>query len=399
MSKKNDSDFIYNEAKVADGKDVLASIRHDIIEVDQFLYNTMMSIGGAKGIENILTEDYTIDLKQPEKLMEQSRDDLKTIMQTLDNNIDMIDRFMNPQDSNVKTPIGNENGNNNGNIENENKDQTYTKEQIINNDLTEETPEEDVTSINEKITTNDPSQEATIKVINDQKQQTVCIYGPPSMMDTNNTPTDIPTDVPTNDTPTDSVVSIGSNQQTVCIYGPPSSFGLEDTHVVNPTPVVTPTQPVNPVVSEPVVATPVEVQNNPSTNVVNTPTTTTTSGENTSTTSGTTSTSTKISTGKVGSTLNSNLTSKNASVVPSSTSRDTQTENRVKTDTKKESYTATRHDGMDKKVIAGAIGGAALLGAVGIGVPASATKKKERDTDENFDGSSYTPTTDNYNPN
>ena len=410
---KNDTTLIYNEAKVSEGKDLLAGIRKVFIEVDNNVYDGINKISAAKGIENVTSADYSIDLKKPTTLVDQSRTDLKRIIDTLDEQIRLIDKFMNPQDdSTANTPINTDKDNN---IENSNKDTTYTKNQLLG---IEDIPAEDAGTeeITEKVTGTDPTTDETKKVkIDMPNKNEETVINP-------NVTTDVPTDSGitnnTNTTTTTTDTNTNKKVDTTTTINTNTNVNVEPEVIVNPTnettnTVVTPDAPTQttvispgPVYTEPsytpqnevVNTTPVNNTppvNNTNTTVSNPTSTETTTGTSTKVSTPKTETTTKVSTPKV-----SSINSKNASVVPVNTSRDTQTENRVKTDTKKESYTAVRHDGLDKKVVAGAIGGAALLGAVGIGVVAGATKKKEKDTDENFnDGNNYYPTDENYNPN
>ena len=400
---KNDSSLIYNEAKVAEGKDLLAGIRKAFIDVDNYIYDAVNNVKTAKGVDLVLNADYSIDLKKPTDLVDQSRTDLKQIIDTLDENMRMIDKIMNPQEDTANAPINN--GNNGTNVENDNKEETYTKNQLLG---IEDTPKDDE-QITEKVTGVDPTTEAT-KNIENVKDET------PVVNPNNNEETTVVNPNPTN-------APIVNPQPTISPEATPQPQPQpqQQTEVVTPAPTNDYVEPVpeeNPIINnpEPVYVNPAPAPVAPAPQpqpqpqpqqqtVVVTPAPTSAPVSTTPTVTSapkTDSTTTKVTTPKIGNKDMGNV------IVPPSSNRDgnngtsTITNNRVKTDTKKESYVATRHDnGINKTAIAGAIGGAALLGAVGIGVAASATKKKkEKDTDESFNNNNtYYPTDENYNPN
>ncbi|MBQ8132684.1 MAG: hypothetical protein IJ193_09350 [Bacilli bacterium] len=411
MIKNNDTDFIFNEAKIADAKDILSDIKHQLVDVDYVLYDAIVKITGANGIEEVKKEDYSIDLTNPEKQMEQSRGNLKEIMDTLDKQIDTIQKFLNKnQDSTeVKKPEAIENNTDNVNPEGQNKETTFTKEQILGEEPVEETVK-DITegavggdavgeTIKEAETVpSDSSNLApTVKLITEDTPKV--IYGPPSMMDSNNdvTPT-------TQDSTFTTKISKDFTIGQTAIYGPPSMMVTPPEEV--PTPIeqpvnVTPTvvQPtttvVNPapvttvVTPEPVASTTTVPVETPVSTKVETPVTKETIKSTTSIKSSTPTSSTKY-------TPTSAL---NSSMNTSGTDSTISTANREETLNKTQigATNSTTRSSIDSKVIGGAAAaGAALLGAVGIGVAAT-SKKKEKDTDDSFNNNqNYYQTDENY---
>ena len=435
---KNDTSLIYDEAKVSEGKDLLHGIKKAFMDVDNYVYDAINKVKAANGVNDILNADFSIDLKRPTDLVEQSRTELKQIIDTLDENIRLIDKIQNPQDDKSDVPINN--GNNNS-VEDTNKNESYTKDQLLGKD---EIPKDDQ-EITEKVSGVDPTTDATKKVENNTNQ--VPVVNPnikdnntvdneikndnPITQPTNNNQTNTNTNTNTtqNDNLIDTTYSTDKNPNTIIgdnninINNDSNSsnnksileYANEELDRFNENAINT----VTPVAEVPNVYSPPTYSDNGNQSFDSTTGTTSTdsnatnglatsietmpSSTNSTTTSTDKMTTTKITTPNVGNKDMGNI------AVPSSSNRDgvnnngttNITNNRVKSDTKKESYVATRNDGIDKKVIAGAVGGAALLGAVGIGVAASATKKKqEKDTDESFNNNqAYYPTDENYNPN
>ena len=105
----------YDEAKVSEAQALLNEIKNDLSEVDNTLYDAVMKISNANGIEFVEVDDSAIDMRMPERLMTQCREDTKNISDTINNQVRAIESFMNENSvsaggdtsSNVQT--GNEN--------------------------------------------------------------------------------------------------------------------------------------------------------------------------------------------------------------------------------------------------------------------------------------------------
>ena len=49
-------DLVFEKEKVNEAKELLESIRRDIAEVDEDLYNSVMSISNARGFEEVVRD-------------------------------------------------------------------------------------------------------------------------------------------------------------------------------------------------------------------------------------------------------------------------------------------------------------------------------------------------------
>ncbi len=89
-----DTDLIYNREKIQDARDLLDEIKDDIADVDYELYDAVMKIGYAYGIEEIERDNTTIDLRVPEQLMIQCREETTGIRDNLSNQVHLIEGFL-----------------------------------------------------------------------------------------------------------------------------------------------------------------------------------------------------------------------------------------------------------------------------------------------------------------
>ena len=98
--KENNSNntIVYNEAKVSEAQDLLNEIKNDLSDADNTLYDAVMKISRARGIENVEVDETAIDMRMPERLMIQCREDTKTISDTLDNQVHAIESFFGRED-------------------------------------------------------------------------------------------------------------------------------------------------------------------------------------------------------------------------------------------------------------------------------------------------------------
>ena len=77
-------DLIFKKEKVSEAHELLESIRRDIAEVDEELYQSVMSISNARGFEEVSRDSDYIDMSQPEKLMIQCREEGDKTLSVLD---------------------------------------------------------------------------------------------------------------------------------------------------------------------------------------------------------------------------------------------------------------------------------------------------------------------------
>ena len=90
----NDADLVYNREKIQQARDLLDEIKDDISAVDYELYDAVMKIGYAYGIEEIERDNTSIDLRVPERLMIQCREETTSIRDNLSNQVHLIEAFL-----------------------------------------------------------------------------------------------------------------------------------------------------------------------------------------------------------------------------------------------------------------------------------------------------------------
>ncbi len=89
-----DEDLIYNREKIQEARDLLDEIKDDIADVDYELYDAVMKIGYAYGIDEIERDNTSIDLRVPEQLMIQCREETTGIRDNLSNQVHLIEGFL-----------------------------------------------------------------------------------------------------------------------------------------------------------------------------------------------------------------------------------------------------------------------------------------------------------------
>ena len=94
MADTRTDDLIYNPERVKEARDLLDEIKEDIASTDNMLYDAVMKIGYAQGIEDVEQDDVSIDMRMPEKLMIQCRDETKFVDQTFDDQVQIIENFI-----------------------------------------------------------------------------------------------------------------------------------------------------------------------------------------------------------------------------------------------------------------------------------------------------------------
>ena len=83
--------LVYDRERVKDSVNLLNEIRNDFYLVDDMLYNSVMSIVNTKGFDLIENGNFDIDMRMPEKLVEQCRDTNDTIMRNISDMSQMIE--------------------------------------------------------------------------------------------------------------------------------------------------------------------------------------------------------------------------------------------------------------------------------------------------------------------
>ena len=77
-------DLIFNSKKVKESREILESIRRDLAELDQDLYDAVMLILQARGIEEVEKDSDFIDMRKPESIMRQCREEGERTINFLD---------------------------------------------------------------------------------------------------------------------------------------------------------------------------------------------------------------------------------------------------------------------------------------------------------------------------
>ncbi len=83
--------LVYDRERVKDSVNLLNEIRNDFYLVDDMLYNSVMSIVNTKGFDLIENGNFDIDMRMPEKLVEQCRDTNDTIMRNISDMSQMVE--------------------------------------------------------------------------------------------------------------------------------------------------------------------------------------------------------------------------------------------------------------------------------------------------------------------
>ena len=90
-AKVDTSVLIYDRDRVKDSYELLREIKNDFYEVDNLLYNSVMSVIDTKGFDLIENGNFDIDMRMPEKLVEQCRETNDTIMGNLTKMSQMVE--------------------------------------------------------------------------------------------------------------------------------------------------------------------------------------------------------------------------------------------------------------------------------------------------------------------
>ena len=86
-------ELVYNEERINDAQVLLEEIKNDLYDTDCLLYDAVMKISYAPGIEHVEGDDAAIDMRMPEKLMIQCREETKSISDTLNNQVSLIQSY------------------------------------------------------------------------------------------------------------------------------------------------------------------------------------------------------------------------------------------------------------------------------------------------------------------
>ena len=98
MNNYGAEDLMYNPERVKDARDLLQEIKDDIYDADCMLYDGVMKVAYSYGVENVEQEDTAIDMRMPEKLMIQCREETSNVSDTLDNQVQLIENFLHGED-------------------------------------------------------------------------------------------------------------------------------------------------------------------------------------------------------------------------------------------------------------------------------------------------------------
>ena len=93
LNGRDENQIIFDEAKLSSAQDLLDEIKEDLVDTDNLLYDAVMKISRANGIDAVEVDDAAIDMRMPERLMIQCREDTKNVSDTLDNQIVKITTF------------------------------------------------------------------------------------------------------------------------------------------------------------------------------------------------------------------------------------------------------------------------------------------------------------------
>ncbi|MBP5678292.1 MAG: hypothetical protein J6X28_00495 [Bacilli bacterium] len=104
MSNYRDGDIVFNPEKVKESRDLMDEIREDLYDADVLLYDAVMKVGYAMGIQYVEEEEPAIDMRMPEKLMIQCRDDAKTLSDNFDYQVKLIEAFLYEESQKTSPP-------------------------------------------------------------------------------------------------------------------------------------------------------------------------------------------------------------------------------------------------------------------------------------------------------
>ena len=92
-SNIDSSELRYDRELINDSFNLLKEIRNDFYEVDDLLYKSVTSIVNTKGFYLIDNGDFNIDMRLPEKLVEQCRELIETIIKKLVSMVQAIEDY------------------------------------------------------------------------------------------------------------------------------------------------------------------------------------------------------------------------------------------------------------------------------------------------------------------
>ena len=84
----------YNEKKIKEAKELIEEIKKDLYQTDWLLYNAVMKISYAKGMNDVIYDNPCIDMNKPEELMIQCRKSTTFVSDTLKTQIEQLDQYM-----------------------------------------------------------------------------------------------------------------------------------------------------------------------------------------------------------------------------------------------------------------------------------------------------------------
>ncbi len=100
----NDFGIQYNEGQVQDAIALFQDIQNDLIDVDYLLYRAVMDIAYAKGFSFLEQDDSSINMRMPEKLMVQCREDTKKLYDQMVDSAEKIKSLDTPTQDSAAIP-------------------------------------------------------------------------------------------------------------------------------------------------------------------------------------------------------------------------------------------------------------------------------------------------------
>ena len=100
--KTDINELVYNEDEMDFARSLMQEIQNDLYDADCLLYDAVMKISYAPGINQVEFDNHNIDLRMPESYMIQCREETKVLADTLNEKITMIDQYNHINMSGVK---------------------------------------------------------------------------------------------------------------------------------------------------------------------------------------------------------------------------------------------------------------------------------------------------------
>ena len=86
--------IVYDEERIKEACSLLTEIQKDLNDVDNTLYKGVMKVAYATGFSLVEQDERAIDMKMPEKLMIQCREETSSLSNDLNNQVNLIESFL-----------------------------------------------------------------------------------------------------------------------------------------------------------------------------------------------------------------------------------------------------------------------------------------------------------------